>query len=165
MDQAVIDNLIRLISLLTALLVLRFSKNRMTGIISSFFLLFAPLVIFYNMWAHTLAVLIVYYKKYLLGNFQYTFHFYSLVFFGVIFILLSGYNISCALKSIKGDLSQKRKIHMLNFATALLFIPMVFINPIASLPVIASIVSSISLRVARPVNRESRLKVQLSGEI
>jgi hypothetical protein len=144
-NQAIIDNSLLLVSLIVAVIITRFTKQRSAGAASSFFLLFSPLVIFLNMWAHTVAVVIVNIKRYQAGNFQYTFHFYSLLLFGIVFILVSGVNISLARKVIKGDVPGKKRILWLNLATAVLFLPLMFINPIALLPVICSIVSSVTL--------------------
>jgi hypothetical protein len=145
MNTVIIDNAILALSLITALLITRFTKERTSGFIASFFLLLSPLVIFYNMWAHTVAVAIVNYKRYLAGSFQYSFSFYSLLLFGIVFIIVSGINISAARKRIKGDIKQKKMILWLNGATAFLFLPMMLINPIALLPVLASIISSVTV--------------------
>ena len=133
------------ISFITAFLLVKFNPKRKSGVVASFLLLLAPLVIFLNMWGHTVSVLIVNYKRYVGGVFQYNFNFYALILFGVVFALLSGINIDRARKLINGDASQKRTLHWLNAITAVLFLPMVFLNPIASLPVIASIISSTTL--------------------
>src|SRR4028119_451387 len=149
MNNTLIDIALLVASSITALLIARFSKERNAGLISSFFLLFSPLIIFLNMWAHTVAVLIVNYKRYLAATFQYSFSFYSLLLFGIVFIVVSGINISCARKRIKGDMNQKSRILWLNGGTAILFLPLTLINPIALLPVIASVVSSITLLIMK----------------
>ena len=143
MNQQLIDNTLLASAALTALFITRFTKGRKAGGVSSFFLLFAPLIIFLNMRAHTIAVSIVNMKRYQAGSFHYSFSFYALLLFGIVFIIVSGFNIDGARKRINGDTRQERKIHSLNLATALLFLPLMFINPIALLPVLASILSSI----------------------
>ncbi|CAA9531213.1 MAG: hypothetical protein AVDCRST_MAG96-3573 [uncultured Segetibacter sp.] len=145
MNHAIIDASLLVAAFITAVLITRFSKKRKTGAISSFFLLFSPLIIFVNMFAHTIAVSIVNYKRYVAGTFQYNFSFYSLLLFGIVFMMVSGINISCAYKRIKGDMSQKSGILWLNGGTAILFLPLMPINPIALLPVIASVISSATL--------------------
>ena len=150
MNQALIDNSILVSSFIIAILIVLFSRNRTAGAIGSFFLLFAPLVIFLNMWAHTVAVLIVNYKRYAAGTFRFGFSFYSLLLLGVVFIMVSGINIHLARKRIRGEHSHVRLMHWLNFVTAMVFLPVVFINPIASLPVMASLASSITLRLMKP---------------
>lgn len=153
MNQVIIDNTLLAIAGITALLITRFTKERKTPVVGSFFLLFSPLIIFLNMWAHSIAVLIVNYDRYQSGNFQFNFHFYSLLLLGVVFIIVSGINISCARKHIKGDQTQKPLMLWINAATALLFLPLIFINPISLLPVLASIVSTITLfllKTAKP---------------
>ena len=149
MNQALIDNSILALSFITAICLVKFNGKRKSGAVRSFLLLFAPLVIFFNMWGHTVAVMIVNYKRYLGGVFQYNFHFYGLMLFGLIFILISGLNIDRARKLIDGDQSQKRMLHWLNAITGVLFLPMVFLNPIASLPVIASAVSSATIMIVK----------------
>jgi hypothetical protein len=155
MNQVIIDNSLLAFAGITALLITVFSKGRKVGAVSSFFLLFAPLIIFLNMWAHTIAVLIVNYQRYLSGSFQYTFSFYSLVLFGVVFVIFSGINISCARKRIKGDKTQNATILWLNLATSLLFLPLIYFNPIALLPIIASIVSSVTIWLMKPLHSRS----------
>lgn len=150
MNHAIIDNALLALACIFALLITRFTKKRTAGAVGSFFLLFAPLVIFLNMWAHTVAVSIVNIKRYQAGTFQYSFSFYGLLLFGVVFIISSGFNIDCARKRIKGDMSQKSKILWLNLATALLFLPLIFINPLAFLPILASIVSSVTVSLMKP---------------
>jgi hypothetical protein len=150
MNQVLIDNSLLVSAFIIAILVVRFTADRKAGAVGSFFLLFSPLVIFLNMWAHTVAVLIVNYKRYTAGTFKFGFGFYSLILLGVVFIVVSGINIHLARKRVKGDVSHVRSIHWLNFATAVLFLPVVFINPIASLPVLASLASSITLIFMKP---------------
>lgn len=145
MNQVIIDNALLVIACITALLVTRSTKERKIPVVASFFLLFSHLIIFLNMWAHTIAVLFVNYERYQAGNFQFSFHFYSLLFLGIVFIIVSGINISCARKRIKGDGTQKPLMLCLNAGTALLFLPLILLNPISLLPVLASITSSITL--------------------
>ena len=158
MNQALIDNSILAASFIAAFLLVKFNAKRKSGAVASFLLVFAPLVIFLNMWGHTVAVLIVNYKRYVGGVFQYNFNFYALILFGVVFILVSGINIDRARKLINGDVSQKSTLHWLNSITALLFLPMVFLNPIASLPVIASALSSGTLFVAKDAKEPSHAR-------
>jgi hypothetical protein len=155
MNQPLIDNSILALAFLTAILIVRFSAGRRLGWFPSFLLLFAPLVIFFNMWGHTIAVLIVNYKRYLSGSFQYGFHFYSLLLFGIVFIGISGLNIHWTRCAISGDKSQRIKIHGLNAITTLLFLPLFLINPIALLPVMASAVSSLTLVLAKSESKPS----------
>lgn len=149
MNQPLIDNSLLALAFITAILMVRSNSGRRFPLLSSFFLLFAPLVIFFNMWAHTVAVLIVNYKRYVSGTFEYSFHFYSLVLFGVVFIIISGMNIDYARKLINGHQAYKTKLHSLNVITGLLFLPVFFINPLGLLPVIASVISSLTLVLAK----------------
>jgi hypothetical protein len=150
MNQVLIDNTLIALSLLAAALITKFLKRRKAGVFFSFFLLFPTLLIFLNMWAHTVAVSIVNYNRYQAGTFQYNFLLYSNLFFGLVFIIVSGINLHCSRKYIEGNLQQKRFILLLNIITALLFLPVGFINPIGFLPVIASVFSSIVLLAFKP---------------
>lgn len=153
MNTALIDNLLLATACLIALLLTRFLKDRQTGLAAAFFLLFPPLLVFLNMWAHTIAVVVVNYKRYLSGSFQYSFRFYSLLLFGVVFLVVSGLNLAQAKKLIRGDASRKTILHWLNGGTAVLFLPLAAINPIALLPVLASVVSSITVLLQKPTQR------------
>lgn len=149
MQSALIDNTLLACAAIVALLITRFTKERKAGAVGSFFLLFGPLVIFLNMWAHTIAVSIVNIKRAQAGSFQYSFTFYGLLLLGSVFIIGSGLNLDLSRKYIKGNLDHKPRILWNNLATALLFLPLAPINPIALLPVLASIVSSLSLWVVK----------------
>jgi hypothetical protein len=144
-NTPLIDNSILAVACIIAILMVRFDKQRKTGAIASFFLLFSPLVIFINMWGHTVAVSIVNYQRYVAGNFRYTFNLYGLLLFGVVFIVVSGMNIAAARKRIKGDIQQHTSILWINLFTATLFLPLAYFNPISLLPVIASITSTVAL--------------------
>jgi hypothetical protein len=160
MNRELIDNSILLIAAIVAIIIIKCSRQRTTGAWSSFFLLFPALIIFLNMWAHTVAVIIVNIQRCLAGKFQYSFTFYGLVFFGVVFILVSGYNIHLSRKRITGDASVNKRIHVTNIITSIGFLPMVLLNPIASLPVLASIVSSISLAFLK-ISAKSKLNAKV----
>ena len=149
MNQVIIDNSLLLSSGIIAALIVRSTRQRQVGGFASFLLLFSALVVFLNMWGHTVAVLAVNYKRYLSGGFQYSFAFYALLLLGIIFILVSGFNIHYCRKIIKGDTTHHQTILWLNGATALGFLPLMPINPIALLPVIASVVSTICLLTIR----------------
>jgi hypothetical protein len=164
MNQALIDNSLLTIAFVTAIIIVKTARKRSMKPFPSFMLLFSPLVVFYNMWGHTVAVSIVNYNRFVEGTFLYDFRFYALMLFGIVFILISGINIDRARKAIAGDESQKRLIHWLNATTGLLFLPMFFINPIALLPVIASIISSATLATANFQNEKvSHAEVEVSS--
>lgn len=154
MNQPLIDNLLLLGAFISAVLIVKPSRGRRMHLLPSFFLLFAPFIIFLNMWAHTFAVLIVNYKRYLSGTFEYGFHFYSLILFGIVFIGVSGIQIHYTRKLISGHQAHKRKIHTLNIITASLFLPLFFVNPLGLLPVIASVISSLTLVLAKVKHHE-----------
>jgi hypothetical protein len=150
MNQSLIDNSILVLSVVIAAFVVRYSTRRIAPAVGAFFILFSPLVIFVNMWAHLLAVSIMNYQRYKAGFFQYDFRFYGLMLLGVVFIVVSGINIHLARKRIKGEMLHVRFMHWLNLGTAVLFIPAIPLNPISTLPVIASAASSLTLLLMRP---------------
>lgn len=159
MNQVLIDNSLLALAALAAVLLVRFSPARTGGAVFSFFLLFPPLVVFANMWAHTVAVAIVNFQRYAAGTFQYSFTVYSLLLFGVVFIVLSGMNLHYSRRYMEGVLRHKRTILWLNGATALGFLPVVFLNPLGALPVIASVVSTIAVLAGNPVRRRQEVVV------
>lgn len=145
MNQVFIDNSLLALALITSTVVSKTLKSRKTSLLFAIFLFFPPLVVFLNMWAHTTAVFIMNIRRYNAGTFQYNFTVYSHFLFGIVFILLSGLTIHLTKKYIGGDRKQKHRILWANLVTSLFFLPVVFINPIGTLPVIASLVSSLLL--------------------
>ena len=154
MNQIVIDNSLLIAALLCSIVVSMSMKKRRTGMVFATLLLFPPLLIFLNMWAHTTAVSVANIRRFNAGHFQYTFTVYSHFLFGIFFLLLSGLTIHLSKKYIAGNTSQKRNILLANLATSLFFLPVVFINPIGALPVIASIFSSVILGVWKPFKKQ-----------
>jgi hypothetical protein len=145
MNQVYIDNALIGLSIIGAAVVSKCMRGRITGLLFSSLLLIPPLLVFLNMWAHCIAVTVVNIRRYNAGNFQYSFSFYSLLLFGLVFIVLSGTTIHLTKQYICGQRRQKRFVHLLNAITAVLFLPVGFINPIGFLPVICSLVSSSAL--------------------
>lgn len=158
MNHILIDNSLLAASLLIAVIVSKTLKDRKTGILFSTILLFSPLITFLNMWAHTFAVSIVNARRYFAGTFQYNFAFYSLLLFGVVFIVMSGFAIHYSKKYITGDKGKKRSIYLFNLLILLSFLPVVFINPLASLPIIAAIISSVTLIAFNPYKSKTLYK-------
>lgn len=142
MNQPLIDNAILATAFITAILMVKYGHERKMHAIRAFLLLFSPLVIFYNMWGHTVAVTSVYYQRYVLGTFDPGFHFYSVAMLGIVFIIISGMNIHVAKKIIQGNEYVRFKIHILNAITAFYFSWFIVVNPISLLPVLCSLVSS-----------------------
>jgi hypothetical protein len=158
MNQAYIDNGLIALAIIFAAIVSICLRRRITGFLFSTFLLVPPLLVFLNMWAHTVAVTVVNIRRYQTGSFQYSFSFYSHILFGLVFIVLSGTAIHFTRQYICGQRKQKRFIHLLNAATSILFIPVGFLNPIGFLPVIASFVSTLTLLIYDPFKMRQMLK-------
>lgn len=156
MNQLLIDNTLLASALLTSIVVSKCLRKRKTSAVFSSFLLFPPLVVFLNMWAHTVAVSIVNIQRYAAGTFHYTFTLYGHFLFGIVFIVLSGLLIHFSRTYVQGNRRQKRKIFLGNLGLALSFFPVFFLNPIGSLPVIAAILSSLILWLWNPYKNESK---------
>ena len=153
-----IDLSLTALAIITAAISSKRLRQRQTGIAFSTLLLFPPLLVFLNMWGHTVAVSIVNIKRFYAGTFQYSFTVYSHLLFGLLFISLSDITVHCSKKYLSGYLRQNRNIHHLNIATSLLFLPVGFINPIGFLPVITSLLSSITLLLHKPFRKQSTTK-------
>jgi hypothetical protein len=145
MNQVIIDNTLLVIALPSALFVSRQLRDRQAGLLFATFLLFPPVLVFLNMWAHTIAVAVVNVRRMQTGTFHYNFAVYSLFLFGIVFIVLSGFTIHFVNKYLRGNLKDRRTVFLLNLLTTVLFLPVGFINPIGFLPVLASIFSCILL--------------------
>lgn len=157
-----IDNSLILVSILLGLITVRTLKDRTTAAVAAFFLFFPAWLVFMNMWAHTVAVLITAYKRYTKGTFQYSFHFYGLMLLGLVGITISGLAIHYGKKVARGYRRYKGTLYTLHLLIAALFLPVGFINPLGFLPVMAAIVSMLTLRLsgrkkARPILQRSLL--------
>jgi len=154
MNQTLIDNSLIVLSILGAIAIAKYSKKRQASFVFSFFIIFPPLLVFLNMWAHTIAVLVLNVQRWLAGTFRFTFLFYSQILFGLVFIFLSGITIHYSRKRMEGDEKQFRTILLLNAITAVLFLPVGFLNPIGFLPVIAAVLSTITLLIGRGLKKK-----------
>lgn len=158
MNQAYIDNALIGLSIIGASAISLFLRRRMTGFLFSSILLFPPLLVFLNMWAHFIAVTVVNIQRSKTDSFQYSFSFYSLLLFGLVFILLSGTAIHFTRQYVCGQRRQKRFIYIVNGITAVLILPVGFLNPIGFLPVICSIVSTLALIIYDPFKMRQMMK-------
>ena len=138
MNQLIIDNSLLAVSLITAFITSKLLKERKAGLLLSVLLLFAPLLVFLNMWAHTVAFSAMNIRRMQAGSFQYSFTVYSHFLFGISFITLSGIAIHCTKKYLQGNVQHRRNIFLLNLALSVLFLPVGFINPLGFLPVLTS---------------------------
>lgn len=143
-----IDNSLIVVSLLLAIVTLRSLKHRAVGAIAAFFFLFPPILVFLNMWGHTVAVSITAYKRYAKGTFQYSFHFYGLLLMGLVGIVVSGLIIHYSKKLAQGHRRYKSTVYTLHLIIAALFIPVGFINPLGFMPTLAAILSSVAIALS-----------------
>jgi hypothetical protein len=158
MNQAYIDNALIGLSIIGASAISLCLRRRMTGFVFSSILLLPPLLVFLNMWAHFIAVVVVNIQRNNAGSFQYSFSFYSLLLFGLVFIVLSGTSIHFTRQYLCGQRRQKRFIYIVNGITAVLILPVGFLNPLGFLPVICSIVSSLALLIYDPFKMRQMMK-------
>jgi hypothetical protein len=145
MNQVLIDNSLIGLAILITIVMIRAARNKQVSFTYAFFLLFPSLLIFLNMWAHTVAVIIVNIKWYLAGTFHYDFAFYSLLLFGFTFIYLSGLLVHYCRQRIRGNRGVIKRLVLLNVLIAILFLPVGFLNPIGFLPVIAAFLSIVTI--------------------
>lgn len=143
-----IDNLLILVSLVLSIITVRTLKDRSVAVLTAFFLIFPSLLVFLNMWGHTVAVLVTNIRRFARGSFQYNFHFYGLMLLGVTGIMISGLAIHYAKKLAQGYRRYKRTLYTIHLIMAALFFPAGFINPLGFLPVMAAIVSAVTIRLA-----------------
>jgi hypothetical protein len=144
-----IDNALLIISAILSIITVRTLKGRIVSLVNGFFLLFPAMLVFLNMWAHTVAVLIVNYQRYQKGTFQYSFIFYGLLLLGFVGILVSGLIIHYSKKLARGYHRYKSTLYILHLITMTLFLPVGFINPLGFLPVMAGIVSIVTIQLTR----------------
>jgi hypothetical protein len=149
MNTALVDNLLLLIAALVSAFFVYRLEQRITGPLGSFFAVFPVVLVLFNMLAHLIAIAAVNYDRYQSGAFTYTFVLYGQVLFAIVSIVICYYALSYARKFMQGRKLFRKKTIILNGLSALLFLPLVPFNPISMLPVIAAIVSSISISLAR----------------
>lgn len=117
--------------------------------VAIFFLLFGPMIIFFNMVGHNGEIGYRAIEKVVNGTFSYNFRFYSLIFMGVVFLLLSGYMIQEIKFWSLGKQEAKGNFIRAAVLMSLLSLPTVFFTPIGSLPTLASIISLTALMFAK----------------
>lgn len=121
MNQVIIDISLIAALLITAFLAGKFMKQRRAGMLLSTLLLFPPLLLFLNMWAHNFTVSAINIRRIQAGTFQYNVTFYSHFLFGFAFSALSGFGIHCTKKYLLGQLKQRRRIFFLPCSCFILF--------------------------------------------
>lgn len=144
--QVWIDNSLVVVSIILAIVTVRTLKDRSAAAVTAFFLIFPSMLVFMNMWAHTVAVLITNIRRFGKGTFQYSFHFYGLMLLGATGIVISGLAIHYSKKLALGYRRYKPTLYTLHFFIAALFFPVGFINPLGFLPVMAAIVSAVTIK-------------------
>jgi hypothetical protein len=146
--QVWIDNSLILVSIILAIITVRTMQDRSVALVTAFFLLFPPMLVFLNMWGHTVAVLIANIRRFERGTFHYSFHFYALMLLGFTGIAVSGLAIHYSKKLAQGYRRYKRTLYTIHLIMAALFFPVGFINPLGFLPVLAAIMSSVTIRLS-----------------
>ena len=110
------------------------------------FLAMYPLI---NMIGHIVAISIFTYLSIQDGTFVYTFHTYSLLLYGVLFLLINGYTLSGIKQLSRGNWHLYKSVVRMNGLQIVLIFPSFFLNPLALLPTAASLLIIISLAVAK----------------
>ncbi|MFD2515089.1 hypothetical protein ACFSRY_14535 [Pontibacter locisalis] len=93
-----------------------------------------------NWLVYLIAVAIVNVKRMMAGSFVYTFRFYSLLFMGVCFLLLSLYPIRCIWQISRGEGLYYPKLKAVSWLVIALSLPIFPLNPIGLLTVISSVI-------------------------
>jgi hypothetical protein len=140
-NTALIDSGLIVLAILGSLLFSNFLyRTRETALkrLPLILMSFAGLWCLFNWVAHTIAVLIVNIKMMLAGTFVYSYHFYSLILMGVIFIVLSIYQLNQVKALSRGDTAYKY-LKRVSWLIIVLSLPIFPLNPIGLLPVISSI--------------------------
>lgn len=116
------------------------------------FILFLSFLAMYpllNMVGHIIAISIISYFSYQDGTFFYDFRFYSLILYGVVFLLINGYSLYCIKHLSRGNQSHYTPLIRINLLQIILISPSFVLNPIALLPSIASLLIIFRLVVAK----------------
>lgn len=93
-----------------------------------------------NWVGHLLGVLYVNIPSMMGGTFTYTFHFYSLMFLGVVFMLLSVLQLNFLKKMSRQGMAPYKPLKQVSALIIILSLPIIPLNPIGALPVISSVV-------------------------
>lgn len=93
-----------------------------------------------NWIGHLFGVLYVNIPAMMDGNFTYTYHFYSLIFMGVVFMLLSSLQLTLIKKISERGPSYLGNLKQVSFLIILLSLPIIPLNPIGALPVLSSLI-------------------------
>ncbi|GAB3181764.1 hypothetical protein [Telluribacter humicola] len=110
------------------------------------FLAMYPLI---NMIGHIVAISTFTYLSIQDGTFIYTFRTYSLLLYGVIFLLINGYTLSGITNLSRGNWQYYTPLIRMNIIQIILILPSFILNPLALLPSITSLLIIISLTVAK----------------
>lgn len=102
-----------------------------------FFVLFGPLTIITYMCGHLGEVSFRAIQKLIAGNFIYSYHFYSLMLMGIIFLAMSVYALNRIKAWSLGDRKARKQFLLTALCISILSVPTVPFTPIGLLPVLA----------------------------
>lgn len=152
MNRVLIDNSVLALGLLFALIFsLYLNKTKLTTVskLSVLFLTAGSSIVHMNVWAHLFAVSIVNYQIAQHGEFHYDLRFYTLIQFGVLLVLLSGYSLDQTKHLVRGNLTARKRLFYSIALTIAFSVPLIPFNPIASLPALGSLATLVTLAVNR----------------
>ncbi len=104
-----------------------------------FFLAFLAMYPLLNMLAHIIVISTLAIINATNGAFTYDFRFYSLMLYGVIFMLLNAYSLNRIVQLSSGKWQVCRQLHIAALLQAMLILPSFVLNPLALLPTITSL--------------------------
>lgn len=93
-----------------------------------------------NWIGHILAVFYVSSQAIMDGSFTYSYYFYSLIFMGIVFFLLSLLQLRIISKMSQKGIGPYKHLKWVSAMIILLSLPIIPLNPLGSLPVISSII-------------------------
>ena len=102
-----------------------------------------------NWIGHSLGVLYVNIPAIINGTFMYTFYFYSLMFMGVVFMLLSFLQLNLIKKMSEQGTSPYKALKRVSALIIILSLPIIPLNPIGALPVIAAVVILTTIAITK----------------
>jgi hypothetical protein len=142
MNTQVVDTVLVLLAFVTGLVYSGYLfKRQRTSVkrVPLFVVLTAGFWCLFNWIGHIVAVLVVNLKPIWSGTFTYSFHFYSLLLMGVVFMLLSFIQVNLIRLMSEGSFKSYRALKQVSGCIILFSLPIFPLNPIGLLPVISSV--------------------------
>lgn len=137
-------------------IIIKRKTGKQTRALPVFILFFTPVTILTAMFFHLLENSYRAIDNVIAGNFTYSFHFYSLLLFGIVLGSIAVFLLqACWRKTVRG-LRNNRTIYLYMTLVALLCLPLLPITPISNVPVFCCGLSLAGVFLAR---REMKLQI------